>query len=102
MLLFAQEETCSWSLAGFLSWAASISSTLFCSKWWMPAGSSEGLTARHPLLQADSTPKMAGSFKIEHPSAVWKRKRHLYEALWKSHEEIWGSHHLTGIPFFPS
>ena len=67
-----------------------------------PAGSSEGLTARRPLLQADSTPKIAGSFKIECPSAVWKRKRHLYEALWKSHEEIWGSYHSTGIPFFPS
>ena len=55
-----------------------------------PAGSSEGLTARRPLLQADSTPKMAGSFNIECPSTVWKRKRHLYEASWKSHEEIWG------------
>ena len=39
-----------------------------------PAGSSEGLTARRPLLQADSTPKMAGSFKIEHPNAVGKGK----------------------------
>ena len=39
-----------------------------------PAGSSEGLTARCPLLQADSTPKMAGSFKIEHPNAVGKGK----------------------------
>ena len=67
-----------------------------------PAGFSEGLTAWCPLLQADSTLKMAGSFKTERPSAVWKRKRHLYEASWKSHEEIWGSHHLTGIPFFPS
>ena len=55
-----------------------------------PAGFSEGLTARRPLLQADSTPKTAGSFKIERPSAVWEWKRHLYEASWKSHEEIWG------------
>ena len=39
-----------------------------------PAGSSEGLTARRALLQADSTPKMAGSFKIEHPNAVGKGK----------------------------
>ena len=39
-----------------------------------PAGSSEGLTAWRPLLQVDSTPKMAGSFKIEHPNAVGKGK----------------------------
>ena len=55
-----------------------------------PAGSSEGLIAWRPLLQADSTRKTGGSFKIERPSAVWEWKRHLYEASWKSHEEILG------------
>ena len=44
------------------------------------AGSPEGLTAWCHLLQADSTLKIAGSFKIECPTAVWKMKRCLYEA----------------------
>ena len=40
-----------------------------------PAGASEGLTVWCPLLQADPTTKVAGSFKIECPGAVCKMQR---------------------------
>lgn len=45
-----------------------------------PAGASEGLTVWGPLLQADPTTEVAGSFKIEAPGAVCKMKRCLSEA----------------------
>lgn len=64
-----------------------------------PAGASEGLTVWGPLLQADPTTEVAGSFKIEPPGAVCKMKRCLNEAegVGRNAEDL-----MEGSPVPPS
>lgn len=64
-------QSCGWdSLPGLLPSAL----LYFAAHGEGSTGSLEGLTVGRTLLQADSTPKIAGSLKIERPHAVWKTK----------------------------
>ena len=73
----------------------------FAANGGCPQGPLKGSQLGVPCFRQISPRRWQGLSKLS-SLVLSRRKRHLYEASWKSHVEIWGSHPLTGIPFFPS